>query len=260
MGATAGRTTLNGEGLQHQDGHSLLHASTVPFCRSWDPAYAYELATIIRHGINEMWGENQDVFHYIMLYNQNERQPPKPEGIDDKIIKGAYRLSELKSDDRPNVRILGSGPILSHVIEASEKLVELGINTEIWSVTSYGELRREGLESQRINRLYPEEEKIPYVSECFGDEITTVAVSDYITAVPEMIQRWVGGNFIVLGTDGFGRSDDRLELRRFFEIDTNSIVLATVSALEREGSVKKGLTEEIVEKWGISRERFDKTH
>ena len=260
MGATAGRTTLNGEGLQHQDGHSLLHASTVPFCRSWDPAYAYELATIIRHGINEMWGENQDVFHYIMLYNQNERQPPKPEGIDDKIIKGAYRLSESKSDDRPNVRILGSGPILSHVIEASEKLVELGINTEIWSVTSYGELRREGLESQRINRLYPEEEKIPYVSECFGDEITTVAVSDYITAVPEMIQRWVGGKFIVLGTDGFGRSDDRLELRRFFEIDTNSIVLATVSALEREGSVKKGLTEEIVEKWGISRERFDKTH
>lgn len=260
MGATAGRTTLNGEGLQHQDGHSLLHASTVPFCRSWDPAYAYELATIIRHGINEMWGENQDVFHYIMLYNQNERQPPKPEGIDDKIIKGAYRLSESKSDDRPNVRILGSGPILSHVIEASEKLVELGINTEIWSVTSYGELRREGLESQRINRLYPEEEKIPYVSECFGDETTTVAVSDYITAVPEMIQRWVGGNFIVLGTDGFGRSDDRLELRRFFEIDTNSIVLATVSALEREGSVKKGLTEEIVEKWGISRERFDKTH
>ena len=260
MGATAGRTTLNGEGLQHQDGHSLLHASTVPFCRSWDPAYAYELATIIRHGINEMWGENQDVFHYIMLYNQNERQPPKPEGIDDKIIKGAYRLSESKSDNRPNVRILGSGPILSHVIEASEKLVELGINSEIWSVTSYGELRREGLESQRINRLYPEEEKIPYVSECFGDEITTVAVSDYITAVPEMIQRWVGGKFIVLGTDGFGRSDERIELRRFFEIDTNSIVLATISALEREGSVKKGLTEEIVEKWGISRERFDKTH
>ena len=260
MGATAGRTTLNGEGLQHQDGHSLLHASTVPFCRSWDPAYAYELATIIRHGINEMWGENQDVFHYIMLYNQNERQPPKPEGIDDKIIKGAYRLSESKSDNLPNVRILGSGPILSHVIEASEKLVELGINSEIWSVTSYGELRREGLESQRINRLYPEEEKTPYVSECFGDEITTVAVSDYITAVPEMIQRWVGGKFIVLGTDGFGRSDDRLELRRFFEIDTNSIVLATISALEREGSVKKGLTEEIVEKWGISRERFDKTH
>ena len=260
MGATAGRTTLNGEGLQHQDGHSLLHSSTVPFCRSWDPAYAYELATIIQHGINEMWGENLDVFHYIMLYNQNERQPPKPKNVDEKIIKGAYKLSEVKDDSGPTVRLLGSGPILTHVIEASEILSSLGINSEIWSVTSYGELRRGGLESQRINRLYPEEDRIPYVLECFGDATTTIAVSDYITAVPEMIQRWVGGNFIVLGTDGFGRSDDRLELRRFFEVDTNSIVLATVSALEREGSVKKGLTTEIVEKFGISRERFDKTY
>ena len=260
MGATAGRTTLNGEGLQHQDGHSLLHSSTVPFCRSWDPAYAYELATIIQHGINEMWGENLDVFHYIMLYNQNERQPPKPKNVDEKIIKGAYKLSEVKDDSGPTVRLLGSGPILTHVIEASEILSGLGINSEIWSVTSYGELRRGGLESQRINRLYPEEDRIPYVLECFGDATTTIAVSDYITAVPEMIQRWVGGNFIVLGTDGFGRSDDRLELRRFFEVDTNSIVLATVSALEREGSAKKGLTTEIVEKFGISRERFDKTY
>ncbi len=145
MGATAGRTTLNGEGLQHQDGHSLLHASTVPFCRSWDPAYAYELATIIQHGIKEMWGENLDVFHYIMLYNQNERQPPKPEDVDDKIIKGAYKLSETNNGQRPFVRLLGSGPILTHVIEASEKLSDLGIDSEIWSVTSYGELRREGL-------------------------------------------------------------------------------------------------------------------
>jgi pyruvate dehydrogenase E1 component len=207
-----------------------------------------------------MWGENLDVFHYIMLYNQNERQPPKPEGVDGKIIKGAYKLSEERGNSGPLVRLLGSGPILTHVIEASEKLSDLGINSEIWSVTSYGELRREGLASQRTNRLYPEENKIPYVSECFGDETTTIAVSDYITAVPEMIQRWVGGNFIVLGTDGFGRSDDRLELRKFFEIDTNSIVLATVSALEREGAVKKGLTNEIVDKLGISRERFDKTH
>jgi pyruvate dehydrogenase E1 component len=195
-----------------------------------------------------------------MLYNQNERQPPKPEGVDEKIIKGAYKLSEEKGNSGPLVRLLGSGPILTHVIEASEKLSDLGINSEIWSVTSYGELRRDGLTSQRINRLYPEENKIPYVSECFGDETTTIAVSDYITAVPEMIQRWIGGNFIVLGTDGFGRSDDRLELRKFFEIDTNSIVLATVSALEREGEVKKGLTNEIVDKFGISRERFDKTH
>ena len=260
MGATAGRTTLNGEGLQHQDGHSLLHASTVPYCRSWDPAYAYELATIIRHGINEMWGENLDVFHYIMLYNQNEEQPAKPEGIDEEIIKGAYKIIKSKNNKNPLVRLLGSGPILSHVIEASEILSDYGINSEVWSVTSYGELRREGLESQRTNRLYPEQEKSSYVSKCFGDEVTTIAVSDYIIAVPEMIQRWVGGNYVVLGTDGFGRSDDRSELRRFFEIDTESIVLATISALEREGLVKTGLTEEIVTKFKISRKRIDKTN
>ena len=260
MGATAGRTTLNGEGLQHQDGHSLLHSSTVPYCRSWDPAYAYELATIIRHGINEMWGQNLDVFHYIMLYNQNEQQPAKPEGIDHKIIKGAYKIIEPKNNDKPLVRLLGSGPILSHVLEASKILADYDVDSEVWSVTSYGELRREGLESQRKNRLYPDMESSSYVSECFGDLTTTIAVSDYIIAVPEMIQRWVGGNYVVLGTDGFGRSDDRTELRRFFEIDTESIVLATISALEREGRVNTGLTEEIADKFKISRERKDKTN
>jgi len=158
------------------------------------------------------------------------------------------------------VRLLGSGPILSHVIEASEILSNYNINSEVWSVTSYGELRREGLESQRTNRLYPDKEKSSYVSQCFGDKVTTIAVSDYIIAVPEMIQRWVGGNYVVLGTDGFGRSDDRSKLRRFFEIDTESIVLATISALEREGQVKKGLTEEIIDKFKISRDRIDKTN
>jgi pyruvate dehydrogenase E1 component len=194
-----------------------------------------------------------------MLYNQNEEQPKKPSNVDKKIIKGAYKIIESKDDNNISVRLLGSGPILSHVIEASKILDNYGVNSEVWSVTSYGELRREGLESQRINRLFPEQEKSSYVSECFGDEITTIAVSDYITAVPEMIQRWVGGNYVVLGTDGFGRSDDRSELRRFFEIDTPSIVLATISALEREGQVKQGLTKEIVNKYNISRERNDKT-
>jgi pyruvate dehydrogenase E1 component len=260
MGATAGRTTLNGEGLQHQDGHSLLHASTVPYCRSWDPAYAYELATIIRHGIDEMWNQNLDVFHYIMLYNQNEQQPAKPNDVDEKIIKGAYKIIESNNNGNPSVRLLGSGPILSHVKEASQILSDYGIDSEVWSVTSYGELRREGLESQRINRLYPDQQKASYVSECFGDSTTTIAVSDYIIAVPEMIQRWVGGNYVVLGTDGFGRSDDRSQLRRFFEIDTESIVLATISALEREGRVNTGLTEEVANKLEISRERNDKTN
>jgi pyruvate dehydrogenase E1 component len=195
-----------------------------------------------------------------MLYNQNEQQPAKPNNVDQQIIKGAYKIIAPANNKNPFIRLLGSGPILSHVIEASQILAEYGVNSEVWSITSYGELRREGLESQRINRLYPEQEKSSYVSECFGDQITTIAVSDYITAVPEMIQRWVGGNYVVLGTDGFGRSDDRLELRRFFEIDTGSIVLATISALEREGRVNKGLTKEIAEKFNISRERKDKTN
>ena len=259
MGATAGRTTLNGEGLQHQDGHSLLHASTVPSCRAWDPAYAYELATIIQYGIDEMWGNNKDIFHYIMLYNQNEQQPPKPKGIDADLIRGAYIFSEAKDGDGPIIRLLGSGPILSHVREAAELLLEYGVRSEIWSVPSYGELRRAGLAAERATRLDPQNPQSAFVSECFGDDITTVAASDYIAGVPEMIQRWVGGRFVVLGTDGYGRSDTRESLRRFFEIDTASIVVASLSALEQEGSVDAGTTKKAAKKLGISSERYDKT-
>ena len=259
MGATAGRTTLNGEGLQHQDGHSLLHASTVPSCRAWDPAYAYELATIIQYGIDEMWGNNKDIFHYIMLYNQNEQQPPKPKGIDADLIRGAYIFSEAKDGDGPIIRLLGSGPILSHVREAAELLLEYGVRSEIWSVPSYGELRRAGLAAERATRLDPQNPQSAFVSECFGDDITTVAASDYIAAVPEMIQRWVGGRYVVLGTDGYGRSDTRESLRRFFEIDTASIVVASLSALEQEGSVDAGTTKKVAKTLGLSTERYDKT-
>ena len=259
MGATAGRTTLNGEGLQHQDGHSLLHASTVPSCRAWDPAYAYELATIIQYGIDEMWGNNKDIFHYIMLYNQNEQQPSKPKGIDADLIRGAYIFSEAKDGDGPIIRLLGSGPILSHVREAAELLLEYGVRSEIWSVPSYGELRRAGLAAERATRLDPQNPQSAFVSECFGDDITTVAASDYIAAVPEMIQRWVGGRYVVLGTDGYGRSDTRESLRRFFEIDTASIVVASLSALEQEGSVDTGTTKKVAKTFGLSTERYDKT-
>ncbi|MEC7100764.1 MAG: pyruvate dehydrogenase (acetyl-transferring), homodimeric type [Candidatus Thermoplasmatota archaeon] len=259
MGATAGRTTLNGEGLQHQDGHSLLFASTVPSCRAWDPAYAYELATIIRHGIEEMWVMNKDVIHYVMLYNENQQQPAKPDGCDEGIVKGAYKLQESKKSDTGHVRILGSGPILQYALEAASLLEsEFEISSEVWSVTSYGELRREGMECERHNRLNPQSQKSAYVSDCFGDDIPTIAVSDYIAAVPEMIQRWVGGRFTVLGTDGFGRSDTREELRRFFEIDTKSIILAALSTLEREGTLKEGTVKEESDKMGISGIREDK--
>ena len=259
MGATAGRTTLNGEGLQHQDGHSLLMASTVPGCRAWDPAYAYELATIIRHGINEMWGENMDVIHYVMLYNENQQQLPKPKGADYGIIKGAYRVREPDNNDSPHVRILGSGPILQYALEAASLLhSEHGVSSEVWSVTSYGELRREGLDSERKNRLNPQKRTTSYVADCFGDTTPTIAVSDYIAAIPEMIQRWVGGTFTVLGTDGFGRSDTRENLRRFFEIDTESIIIASLSALERAGEMPVGTVKETSKRMGVSLKREDK--
>ena len=259
MGATAGRTTLNGEGLQHQDGHSLLFASTVPGCRAWDPAYAYELATIIRHGIDEMWGKDLDVFHYIMLYNENQQQVAKPEGADEGIIRGAYKVQKPGGKAPSSVRILGSGPILQYAREASTILEsEYGVSSEVWSVTSYGELRKDGLDSERHNRLNPQDKRTPYASECFGDGVPTVAVSDYIAAVPEMIHRWVGGRYVVLGTDGFGRSDTRESLRRFFEIDTESIVLAALSALEQEGDMPEGTVEGAASKMGVSLTREDK--
>jgi pyruvate dehydrogenase E1 component len=259
MGATAGRTTLNGEGLQHQDGHSLLIASTVPSCKAWDPAYAYELSTIIKHGIDEMWGQELDVFNYIMLYNENQQQPPKPEGVDEGIIKGAYKLIESKGDNI-KVRLLGSGPILDYVKEAHDLLKsKFDIDSEVWSVTSYGELRREGLNIQRNNVLYPQNIKKSYVEYCFGDNIPTIAVSDHISAIPEMIQRWVGGQFIVLGTDGYGRSDTREALRKFFEIDTNNIILGALSALEKEEKISVGSVEKAVTILGINREKKDKT-
>ena len=259
MGATAGRTTLNGEGLQHQDGHSLLMASAVPHCRAWDPAYAYELAAIIRHGISEMWGENMDVFHYIMLYNENQQQLPKPAGSDDGIIRGAYLVDEIEGSG-PKVRLLGSGPILNIVREAASALSsDHGVGSEVWSVTSYGELRRIGMQHEREKRLDPGKQSKPYVSECFGDATPTIATSDFISSVPEMIQKWVGGRFVVLGTDGFGRSDSREALRTFFEIDTNSIVIAALSALEQDGALPSGTVEKEMKTKGVSSRRIDKT-
>ncbi|MCP4859287.1 MAG: hypothetical protein GY903_32880, partial [Fuerstiella sp.] len=236
-----------------------LHASTVPSCRAWDPAYAYELATIIQHGIDEMWGKGQDVFHYVMLYNQNEQQPAKPAGIDADLIRGAYRLSEASAGDGPMIRLLGSGPILSHVQEAAEILAGRGVRAEIWSVPSYGELRRAGLAAERATRLDPQNPQSAFVAECFGDETTTVAASDYIAAVPEMIQRWIGGRYVVLGTDGYGRSDTRDSLRRFFEIDTASIVVAALSALEQDGSMDAGTTAAAAKELGVANTRYDKT-
>ena len=258
MGATSGRTTLNGEGLQHQDGHSLLMAHTNPAVRAWDPAFAYELATIIRHGIEEMYVDNQDVLHYIAIYNENYPMPAKPKGAEEGIIKGMYLLRGAPKGDGPLVRLIGSGPIMVQVLDAVEKLETYGVRCEIYSATSYGELRREGLACDRHNRLHPTEDlQKPYVETLLAEPLPTVAVSDNMAAVPDMIRQWVSGPFTVLGTDGFGRSDTREALRRFFEIDGAAIALAALSSLVREGELDAKVYAKAEKNFAVSTERDD---
>jgi len=260
MGATSGRTTLNGEGLQHQDGHSLLMAHTNPAVRAWDPAFAYELAAIIRHGIEEMYAQNKDVIHYIAVYNENYPMPPKPKGVDEGIVKGLYLLRPAPKGDGPVVRLIGSGPIMVQVLDAVEKLDTFGVRAEIYSATSYGELRREGLACDRHNRLHPTEPvQKPWVETVLSEALPTVAVSDNMAAVPDMIRQWVNGPYTVLGTDGFGRSDTREALRRFFEIDGAAIALAALSSLVREGHLEAKVYETAQKNFGVSTERTDIT-
>jgi len=260
MGATSGRTTLNGEGLQHQDGHSLLMAHTNPAVRAWDPAFAYELATIVRHGIEEMHVENKDVLHYIAIYNENYPMPPKPEGVDEGIVRGMYLLRGAPKGDGPIVRLLGSGPIMMQVLQAVEQLETYGVRCEIYSVTSYNELRREGLTCDRTNRLHPTQAKVqPWVETMLAEDLPTVAVSDNMAAVPDMIRQWVTGSYTVLGTDGFGRSDTREALRRFYEIDAPAITLAALSSLVRSADLDAEVYERAVSELGVTNERVDLT-
>jgi pyruvate dehydrogenase E1 component len=259
MGATSGRTTLNGEGLQHQDGHSLLMAHTNPAVRAWDPAFAYELATIIEHGIEEMYGQNKDLLYYIAIYNENHPMPPKPKGVEEGVIRGLYRLRGAPQGDGPVVRLIASGPIMLQAFEAVELLEKFAVRSEIWSATSYGELRREGLEVNRWNRQNPgKEPKQAWAQHHLGSGIyPTIAVSDNMAAVPDMIRQWVGGDYTVLGTDGFGRSDTRPALRRFFEIDASAITLAALSALVRDGSLDAKVYADAEKQFAISNERND---
>ena len=261
IGATSGRTTLNGEGLQHQDGHSLLMAHTNPAVRAYDPAFAFELATIIRNGIDEMFVEDKDVMYYLAVYNENHPMPPKPKGVDEGIIKGIYKLRSAPKGEGPIVRLIGSGPIMLQLLAAVEVLENYGVRSEIYSATSYGELRREGLEFERINRLNPgQEKKQSYVEKMLGDgKYPTIAVSDNQIAVPDMIRQWVGGDYTILGTDGFGRSDTRQNLRRFFEIDAQHITLAALSSLVRNHEIDSKIYEKAVKDLGISRDRDDVT-
>jgi len=258
LGGTSGRTTLAGEGLQHQDGHSHLLAATVPNCLSYDPTYAYELAVILHHGLTRMVEKQEGVFYYITLTNENYAHPPRPEGVDEGILKGMYLFRDGGAGAK--LRLLGSGAILNEVIAAADRLEnELGIAADIWSVTSFTELRREGLACERWTGLHPDSvRRISYVESCLASrDGPVVAATDYMRGYADQIRAFVPGRYVVLGTDGFGRSDTRERLRRFFEVDRDYITLAALTVLAEEGTVPRGVVAEALEKYGIDPERPD---
>jgi pyruvate dehydrogenase E1 component len=241
LGATAGRTTLLGEGLQHQDGHSHVLASTIPVVRAYDPAFAYEVAEIVREGLQRMYGDGEDVFYYLTLYNEPYVQPKMPKGVADGIVKGLYRYKRSRAKNGPRVQLLASGPMVRAAADAADVLKEsYGVAADVWSATSYQQLREEALDCERHNRRHPTEApRTPYVTSVLEDaEGPVVAVSDFTKAVPDQIARWVREPFVSLGTDGFGRSDTREDLRRYFEIDAPHVVAAALHALALAGEIK----------------------
>jgi pyruvate dehydrogenase E1 component len=259
LGATSGRTTLNGEGLQHQDGHSHLLSSTVPSCVSYDPTFGYELAVVVQDGLRRMYAENEDIFYYVTIHNENYRHPAMPAGVEDGIRKGMYLLSEgpKKRGKSPRVQLLGSGSILREVMAAAELLAaDFGVLADLWSVPSFNELRRDGMAAERWNRLHPDEKpRASYVERCLGRrQGPVVASTDYMRSVADQIRPWVGGRYVCLGTDGFGRSDLREALRGFFEIDRHHVVVAVLKALADEGELPAKSVGEAIRKYGIDPE------
>jgi pyruvate dehydrogenase E1 component len=253
-GATAGRTTLNGEGLQHEDGHSHVLASIVPNLRAYDPAFAYEVATIVRDGLHRMFVKDEDVFYYLTVYNQDYAMPPMPEGVEGGILSGLYRYRTAPEGGKHRAQILGSGVILLQALRAQEILAErYGVAADVWSATSYPRLRADALSCERWNRLHPgEQARVPFVTRALeGHEGPVVAATDYLRTIPEMVARWVPRRFVPLGTDGYGRSDTREALRRFFEVDAEHIVVATLSALAAEGRVKPETVAQALADFGI---------
>jgi len=261
LGATAGRTTLNGEGLQHEDGHSQLLASVVPNLVTYDPAYAYEIAVILEDGLRRMYRDGEDVFYYLTLYNENYLQPKMPEGAREGILAGIHRVSETAhAGGSPRVQLVGSGPILAEALRAQQLLAErFGVAADVWSATSYKELRREALACERWNRLHPAETaRVPYVTRTLGAATgPVVAVSDYLKLVPEQVARFLPQGMIALGTDGYGRSETRENLRRFFEIDAEHVALAALAELARRGEVEAGVVAKAIGELGLDPEKAD---
>ena len=262
IGGTSGRTTLAGEGLQHQDGHSHILASTIPNCRAYDPAFAYELAVIVHHAMDAMYVQQLDWYYYITVNNENCVQPAMPEHCSQGIIEGMYRLQAADGPE-VQVRLLGAGAILREVIRAGELLhADFGIVAEIWSVTSFNRLRRQGMEVHRWNMLHPEEPaRTAYVEQCLqGCDAPVVGASDYMKAYADQIRPYVKSRYVVLGTDGFGRSDTRGQLRRFFEVDAEHIVVAALHALAEQGTLDRSQVRAALEKYALDPEKPDPVH
>ncbi|MFB3825112.1 MAG: pyruvate dehydrogenase (acetyl-transferring), homodimeric type [Bryobacteraceae bacterium] len=254
MGGTAGRTTLSGEGLQHQDGHSHVLASTVPTCAAYDPAYAYEIAVIVQDGMRRMYQEQEDIFYYLTMYNENYPMPPMPAGVEEGILRGIYRYRAAQGG-RAAVQLFASGPILNEALRAQGILAEkYGVDADVWSVTSFNELRRDALRAERWNRLHPgEPQRRPYLLEVLdGAEGPIIAATDYMKIVPDQVAPWLPGRLVSLGTDGFGRSDNREHLRRFFEVNAESIAAATLSRLARDGKLEVARVRAAFQELGIS--------
>jgi pyruvate dehydrogenase E1 component len=242
LGGTAGRTTLNGEGLQHEDGHSHILASTIPNCISYDPTFQYEVAVIVQHGLKRMYENDEDVYFYLTLMNENYAHPDMPMGVEEDIIRGLYRLQKTAKPGKKHVNLLGSGTILMQAIKAAEMLQQdFGVTADIWSVPSFNELGRDCADVARWNRLNPlEEPREAFVTTQLSQaQGPFIAATDYMKAHADQIRAGVPGRYTVLGTDGFGRSDSRVNLRRFFEVDANHIAAAAMTDLYREGAVTK---------------------
>jgi pyruvate dehydrogenase E1 component len=258
LGGTAGRTTLAGEGLQHQDGHSHLQASMIPNCVAYDPAFAYELAVIIQDGMKRMYEQNQDVFYYITVMNENYIHPPMPKNAEQGILRGMYKFKGADKHRKLHVQLLGSGTILREVIAAGELLEQdFDVSSNIWSVTSFNELRRKGLDVQRWNMLHPDQTpRMSYVAENLKDaKSPTIAATDYMKIHADQIREFVPGRYAVLGTDGFGRSDTRKQLRKFFEVNRYYVVVAALKALADEGAVPAKTVTAAIRKYGIDPEK-----
>jgi pyruvate dehydrogenase E1 component len=254
LGATAGRTTLNGEGLQHEDGHSHLLSATIPNCVSYDPCFAYELAVIVQNGLYRMIENQEDVYYYITIMNENYSHPDMPKGVEDHIIKGMYQYSKASGKAKYKVQLMGSGVILREVIEAAKLLEnDWGVESDVWSVTSFTELRRNALDVERHNLLNPDDEQRSFIQEQITDtESPIIASTDYMKSFSDQIANFIPNSFTSLGTDGFGRSDSREALRSFFEVDRYYVVLAALKALKDQGKIDKKIVSEAIKKYNIN--------